>query len=347
MKGGFVERRQYLLKKIGWSLFTILFVLVLNFFLFRILPGDPARAGVKDPRLKKEAIEAIQVRFGLDKPIINCFESLNPVKLGNCAINPLETQFFIYVGNLLRGELGISYHTNRPVAAILAERLWNTILLIGAGQILSIVVGVIFGIFAAWKARTVIDYGALLTSLLAWSLPTFWLGIILLFWGSAHGLPIGGKATPGMSSMPWTDQWADVFKHMLLPTLTYTIVYMGEYTLIMRSSLLDVLAEDYILTAKAKGLNTFQILKDHALKNAMLPLVTVIAINLGFTVAGALQIEAVFSWPGLGGAIYESVVRRDYPVLQGAFLLIAVAVILANLIADLTYSYLDPRVQSE
>ncbi len=342
-----MERRQYLLKKIGWSLFTILFVLVLNFFLFRILPGDPARAGVKDPRLKKEAIEAIQVRFGLDKPVVNCFESLNPVKLGSCTVNPLETQFFIYVGNLLRGELGISYHTNRPVAAILAERLWNTILLIGAGQILSIIVGVILGIFAAWKARTAIDYGALLTSLLAWSLPTFWLGIILLFWGSANGLPIGGKATPGSSTLPPVQQWTDIFQHMLLPTLTYTIVYMGEYTLIMRSSLLDVLAEDYILTAKAKGLSTFQILKDHALKNAMLPLVTVIAINLGFTVAGALQIEAVFSWPGLGGAIYESVVRRDYPVLQGAFLLIAVAVILANLIADLTYSYLDPRVQSE
>jgi peptide/nickel transport system permease protein len=122
---------------------------------------------------------------------------------------------------------------------------------------------------------------------------------------------------------------------------------MGEYMLIMRSSLLDVLSEDYILTAKAKGLSTFQILKDHALKNAMLPLVTVIAINLGFTVAGALQIETVFSWPGLGGSIYESVNRRDFPVLQGTFLLIAVSVILANLIADLTYSYLDPRVQSE
>ena len=134
---------------------------------------------------------------------------------------------------------------------------------------------------------------------------------------------------------------------MLLPTLTYTIVFMGEYMLIMRSSLLDVLSEDYILTAKAKGLSTFQILKDHALKNAMLPLVTIIAINLGFTVAGALQIETVFSWPGLGYTIFESVNRRDFPVLQGTFLLIAVSVILANLIADLTYSYLDPRVQSE
>jgi peptide/nickel transport system permease protein len=150
-----------------------------------------------------------------------------------------------------------------------------------------------------------------------------------------------------MSSQPFFARAGDVLRHMFLPTLTYTIVYMGEYMLIMRSSLLDVLSEDYILTAKAKGLSTFQVLKDHALKNAMLPLVTVIAINLGFTMAGAVQIESVFSWPGLGGAVYEAVNRRDFPVLQGAFLLIAVAVILANLIADLMYSYLDPRVQTE
>ena len=336
-----------ILQKAFWALFTILFVIVLNFFLFRVLPGDPARAGIRDPRLKKEAIEILQTRFGLDKPVINCFESLNPIKVGSCTVNPLETQFFIYVRNLLQGELGISYHTNRPVGEILAERLWNTVLLIGVGQILAIIIGVALGVFAAWKARTSVDYSAVLLSLLAWSLPTFWLGIILLFWGSANGFPLAGKATPGMSSMPLLQQWGDIAWHMFLPTLTYTIVYMGEYTLIMRSSLMDVLSEDYILTAKAKGLSMFQILKDHALKNAMLPLVTVIAINLGFTVAGAIQIEAVFSWPGLGSAIYEAVVRRDYPVLQGAFLLIAVAVIIANLLADLTYSYLDPRVKVE
>lgn len=342
-----MNRYRYLLRKIGWSVFTILFVLILNFFLFRILPGDPARALVKDPRMKAEAREALRIRFGLDKPVINCFETLTPLKLGDCRVNPLDTQFFIYIKNLFQGELGVSYKTNRPVADILMERLWNTILLIGAGQILSIVVGVAFGVFAAWKARTAIDYGALITGLVAWSLPTFWLGIILLFWGSNHGFPIGGKATPGASTYPLFFQIGDVARHMVLPTLTYIIVFMGEYMLVMRSSLLDVLAEDYILTAKAKGLSNFQILKDHALKNAMLPIVTIIAINLGFTVAGVIQIESVFSWPGLGGAIFEAVESRDYPVLQGTFLLIAVSVILANLLADLTYSYLDPRVQSE
>lgn len=342
-----MDRTRAVLRKAAWSVFTIFFVIILNFFLFRVLPGDPARAGIRDPRLNKDAIEALRIKFGLDKPVINCFETLNPVKFGDCAVNPMETQFFIYARNLLQGELGISYHTNRPVIDILGERLWNTILLIGVGQILSILLGVAFGVFAAWRARTPLDYGAVSVSLVAWSLPTFWLAILLLFWGSTIGLPVAGKATPGMSSYPLLQQWGDIARHMFLPTLTYTIVYMGEYTLIMRSSLLDVLSEDYILTAKAKGLNAFQILRDHAMKNAMLPLVTVIAINLGFTVAGVIQIESVFSWPGLGSAIYEALVRRDFPMLQGAFLLIAITVILANLLADLTYTYLDPRVRAE
>lgn len=341
-----MKRSRYFARKFAWALVTILFVITLNFFLFRVLPGDPARAGIHDPRLKKEAIEAIRVRYGLDKPVINCFQSLNPVELGDCFINPLETQFFIYVGNLLQGELGISYHTNRPVADMLGEMLWNTLLLIGLGQILAIILGMTLGILAAWKAKTSIDYSAFLFSLTAWSLPTFWLGIILLFIGSSRwGLPIGGRITPGMSDGDTWQQIVDVGRHMILPTITFTIVFLGEYMLIMRSTVLDVLSEDYILTAKAKGVSTFQILKDHALRNAMLPMVTIIALNLGFTVSGAIQIESVFSWPGLGGAIYTAVGRRDYPMLQGAFLLIAVSVIFANLAADLLYSYLDPRVQ--
>ncbi|HNB52313.1 MAG TPA: ABC transporter permease, partial [Anaerolineales bacterium] len=225
-----MSRSRYLLRKTGWALFTVLFVFVLNFFLFRVLPGDPARAGVRDPRMTKEAVEAIRVRFGLDKPVINCFESLNPIKLGSCAVNPLDTQFFIYVANVLRGEWGVSYHANRPVWDILVERLWNTLLLIGAGQILAIIVGMGLGILSAWKARTAIDYTALLVSLLAWSLPTFWLGIILLFWGStALGLPIGGKETAGGFFTSTWEVWKDIGAHLLLPTITYTIVYMGEY----------------------------------------------------------------------------------------------------------------------
>lgn len=338
---------RYLFQKIAWALLTVLFVIVLNFFLFRVLPGDPARSGIRDPRLTQTAQQAIRARFGLDKPVINCLASLNPPTTGDCLINPLDTQFFVYIGNLLRGELGISYHTNRPVAEILGERLGNTVLLIGAGQFLAIVLGMALGILAAWRANTSFDYSALVFSLMAWSLPTFWLGIILLFWGSRYfGLPLGGMITAGATFATGWDRIIDVGRHLLLPTLTYTIVFLGEYMLIMRSTLLDVLTEDYIRTAKAKGLSTSRILREHALGNAMLPMVTIIALNLGFTVAGAIQIETVFSWPGLGGAIFEAVNRRDYPMLQGVFLLIAVSVVFANLAADLLYSYLDPRVKA-
>lgn len=341
-----MRRWSFLLNKIKWAVISILFVIVLNFFLFRILPGDPVRAGIRDPRLTAQAQEALRVKYGLDKPVINCFESLNPLRTGPCLVNPLETQFFIYVGNLLRGELGISYHTNRPVASMLATFLWNTVLLIGFAQILSIFLGITAGLVAAWKSRTAIDYVTLIFSLVAWSLPTFWLGIVLLFAGSTWlGLPVGGKLSIGQYYSGGGEKLLDLLRHLILPTITLTVVVMGEYMLIMRSTVLEVLSEDYILTAKAKGLRTFQILKDHALRNAMLPMVTIIALNLGFTVSGAIQIESVFSWPGLGLAIFEAVGRRDYPMLQGAFLLIAVSVIFANLLADLLYSYLDPRVQ--
>ena len=342
-----MSRATYAANKIGWATGTILIVLVLNFFLFRVLPGDPARSGVKDPRLTAEAQEGLRQRFGLDLPVLNCFVSINPVKLGPCWVNPLETQFGRYLTNLVTGNFGISYHSGRPVAEELANRLASTVLLIGAGQIFAIVLGMSLGIVAAWKSGTALDYAALGFSLVAWSLPTFWLGIILLFWGSTHlGLPMGGRSTPGAVFATPGDALMDTLRHMFLPTLTYTIIFLGEYMLIMRSSLLDVLSEDYILTAKAKGLNNLQILKDHALRNALLPMVTIIALNLGFTVAGALQIETVFSWPGLGGAIYEAVQRRDYPMLQGAFLLLAISVVIANTLADLLYLTLDPRVKA-
>lgn len=342
-----MSRLSYLGKKLKWALISILFVIVLNFFLFRVLPGDPARAGIRDPRLTAEAVQAIRVRYGLDRPVINCFNTLNPLRMGNCLINPFETQFFIYVSNLARGELGISYHTNRPVANMLGEALLNTLLLIGVGQVVSIFFGVMLGLVAAWKSRTVIDVSALLASLLAWSLPTFWLGIMLLFAGSAWlGLPLAGKLSIGMNYNSGWDKLVDVMRHMLLPTLTYTIIMLGEYMIIMRSTVLEVLSEDYILTAKAKGLRTGQILINHALRNALLPMVTIVALNLGFTVAGAIQIETVFSWPGLGLSVFEAVQRRDYPLLQGGFLLIAVSVIFTNLLAEMLYSYLDPRVKA-
>lgn len=340
-----MKRFRFTLKKVGWALLTIALVVVLNFFLFRIMPGDPARAGMRDPRLSKENIEAIAARFGTDKPVIPCFESLNPVKAGSCLVNPLETQFFIYLKNLLHGELGVSFFTQEPVAEIIATRLTNTVILIFTAEVLAIVLGISLGTIASWKSNTPIDRGTLTVSLIFYSVPTFWFGMIMLILGSKLGLPLGGMVTAGMEHATLLKKWLDIGKHLLVPGFTYMIIVMGQYVIIMRSTLLDILSEDYILTAKAKGLNSFQILKDHAMKNAMLPMVTIIALNLGFAVAGAIQTESVFSYPGIGLAIYEAVSKRDYPLLQGSFLVIAISVVAANLIADLLYSYLDPRVE--
>ena len=205
----------------------------------------------------------------------------------------------------------------------------------------------VLGLLAGWKRKTPIDVGALTFSLIAWATPTFWLGIILLAAGSTWlGLPTGGIVSPANVGKPLYTVIPDLARHLILPTFTLTILYLGEYMLIMRSSILEVLSEDYILTAKAKGMSNWQVLMRHALKNAMLPIVTLIALNLGFTVSGAIYIEAVFSYDGLGKLFQDALTKQDYPLLQGAFLLLAVSVILANMLADILYTYLDPRVKA-
>jgi peptide/nickel transport system permease protein len=325
----------FILRRVGLALLTICFVAVLNFFLFRVLPGDPARV-IRDPRMTREAQEAIQRRFGLDKPLLIGTEG-----------NPLDSQFFRYLGNLARGDLGISFNFNRPVSDLLRERLINTVMLVLTGELLAIAIGMALGVVAAYRRGGPLDVGVLLFGLFTWALPTFFLGIILLIVGSAYlGLPVGGIRTPGASYSGWWDALLDRGRHLLLPTLTLTIVLLGQYLLVMRSSLLEVLGEDYILTAKAKGLSDGAVLRDHAMRNAMLPMVALIALTLGFTVSGSILIESVYSWPGLGSAVFEAVGRRDYPMLQGAFLLFSVSVILANTAADLLYAVLDPRVRN-
>ncbi len=325
----------YILRRLGLALLTIAFVAVLNFFLFRVLPGDPARI-VQDPRLTSEAREAIRQRFGLDKPL-----------LVGAAGAPFDSQFFRYLGGLVRGDLGISFNFNRPVADLLRERLVNTVLLVLAGEVLAIVLGIALGVVAAWRRGSALDTGLLVFGLFTWALPTFFLGIILLIVGSTFfGLPVGGIRTPGMVYANWWEQVLDVGRHLILPTITLTIILLGQFLLIMRSSLLDVLGEDYILTARAKGLSDSQVLRNHAMGNAMLPMVALVALTLGFVVSGSILIESVFSWPGLGSAVFEAVGRRDYPMLQGAFMLFTVSVVLANTAADLLIAALDPRVRS-
>jgi peptide/nickel transport system permease protein len=332
-------RGGYLVRKIGWALVTVFVVITFNFFLFRILPGDPAKSGMRDPRLNPAAVEALRVRFGLDKPVFINLEGGNP----------LDTQFTAYLGALARGDLGTSYaFRDQEVAELVGRALANTLWLVLPSQLLSIVIGSGLGLLAAWRRGRPLDVVALIISLFLWSLPTFFLGIILLVAGANwFGLPTAGRVTIGVEYDSFWDQAVDVMRHLLLPTLTLTLVLLGEYMLIMRSSVLDVFGEDYILTARAKGLSTYRIIRYHALRNAMLPMVTLIALNLGFTVAGAIQVESVYSWPGLGALTVNAVADRDYAVLQGAFLLIAVSVVVANLIAELVYGWLDPRVSED
>lgn len=308
---------------------TVLIVLVINFVLFRILPGDPVRAVIgRNVRISPEIQQSLRVQFGLDKPVF-------------------PDQFLDTMGQWAQGNLGISWSLRQPVKDVLLAKLANTVLLVGLGQIFSIVLGILLGLLAGWKRKTPIDVGALTFSLIAWATPTFWLGIILLAAGSTWlGLPTGGIVSPANVSQPLYAVLPDLGRHLILPTLTLTILYLGEYMLIMRSTILEVLSEDYILTALAKGMSQWQVLMRHALKNAMLPIVTLIALNLGFTVSGAIYIETVFSYDGLGNLFQSALTKQDYPLLQGAFLLLAISVILANMIADVLYTYLDPRVKA-
>jgi len=332
MKG----RGAYLGAKVGWALLTLALVIIFNFVLFRILPGDPARSVAHDPRISPETVAALTARFGLDKPLFLALDG------GNW----FDSQFFAYLGRLAAGDLGVSYaFRDRPVVDMLGLGLVNTLWLVLPANVLAIVVGVLAGLVAAWRRGTPLDAGALTVGLILWAVPTFFLGIILLFLGAAwFDLPTAGKQTIGAEFASFWEWAGDLLRHLLMPTLTFTLVLLGEYLLIMRSSVIEIFSEDYILTAKAKGLSTFRIVRDHALRNAMLPMVTLIAINLGFIVSGAIQIESVFSWPGLGELTVNAVRQRDYPVLQGAFLLLAVSVVVANLIAELIYGWLDPRV---
>jgi len=337
-----MQRGQYLLRKTAFALITLVVVVIFNFFLFRIIPGDPIAMMLHNTRLDREAKERVRADFGLDKPTWIDIERLKEGDLEGA----FDSQFFTYIANTAKGNFGISFTHRSDVRDLLSERIWRTLVLVVGGELLAIVFGIILGLIAAWRRGTRLDAGILVFALFSWALPTFFLGIIMLLVFRGN-LPVGGMVTPGLKPEHGWEFWKDVGRHLILPTITLAVVHTGEYILIMRSSILEVLTEDFILTAKAKGLNTFQIFRDHALKNAMLPMVTIIALTLGFTVGGAIQVETVFSWPGIGRLMFEAVAKRDYPLLQGTFLLLAASVIAANFLAEVLYSVLDPRVKND
>ena len=321
-------RKKRLLKKIMYAIITIFFVLVFNYFLFRILPGDVVSMLSRNPKITPEMIENIRAAYGLDLPWYE--------------------QFFIYLRDLVTGNLGASFTYKKPVIEVIGGKILPTILLLGVAEVFAIIIGIFFGIISAWKRGKPIDAGLLTTSLLLYSMPVFWFGMILvlIFSATLQLLPTGGMVTPGRL---FADSWlkmADIGKHMIMPVICMSLAMVGEYAIMMRSTMIDVLQEDYITTARAKGFNENYVLRKHALPNAMLPMITIIAINLSLIVGGAIQIETVFSWPGLGNLMYTALNNRDYPLLQGLFLIITVSVVIANVLADLLYELVDPRVKS-
>jgi peptide/nickel transport system permease protein len=335
------QRLDYLIRRFAFSGITLIAVLIFNFFLFRIVPGDPVQM-LMSPRMTTDTRERIRHEFGLDKPIwlnIQAWQETGKME----AI--FDTQFFYYARNLTRGELGDSFRQRKPVAELLGNRIGPTVLLIAAGQIMGILLGTFFGLLAAWKKKSTFDALTMFVSLTLWALPPFWLGIIMLIMARGH-LPMGGLLTPGTIYASNWDKIQDIGSHLILPSISLALMMVGVYVLIVRNTTLEVLADDYILSAKAKGLSPLQVLRSHALRNASLPLVTIVAMDLGYAIGGSIQIETIFSWPGLGRLMFDAIGQRDYPVLQAVFLLLAVVVIGANLMADLTYAILDPRIKT-
>jgi peptide/nickel transport system permease protein len=261
---------------------------------------------------------------------------------------PLYMQYLIYVLNTLEGNLGTSFSYRVPVAGMVLDRLWNSVVLMGSSAIIAILIGSSMGVLAAWKRGSKKDKFLMNFSLGLNCMPMFWIGMLMIvvFAVEFHIFPTSGMYTYATNFTNPFDYLLNMLWHIALPLITATLVWLGTFCIIMRSSMVDVLTEDYMLTAKAKGLSNREMLKDHAIKNALLPLVTVIAVNLGMVVGGGVQTETVFAWPGIGRLMYDALSSRDYPVLQGAFLVLAIGVIVANFIADILYSYLDPRVRT-
>jgi peptide/nickel transport system permease protein len=330
-----VARRRSYLRYVGSKVLgafgSLCFVLVLNFFLFRVLPGDPARTLGRGRFRTEEQLEAFRHTYGLDQS--------------------LPHQFLTYIGNTLTGHLGVSLRYRVPVSQLISERLGTTLLLVGSSTILAMVIGVYIGMIGAWNRGGPFDRFSTGSTLTLYSMPEWWLGLLLIAMfavgmgpfpgifptGGLHSLDVDPNSLKGYLDTAW---------HLTLPVLTLTLAFLAEYSLVMRSSLLDELGEDYLTTARAKGLRDVEVRRRHAVRNALLPTTTLSAISLGYVVSGAITIETVFSIPGLGLLAQEALSIPDYWVLQGTFLVAAAGVILANLVANLLYGVLDPRVRT-
>lgn len=319
--------RSYILSRLAWGALIILSILVLNFLIVHMVPGDPLQALVGDFPVPPGYAEQIRADFGLDKPI--------------------TTQLGLYLFNLAQGNLGFSFANRMPVLDLITARLGPTMLLMIPSLFFAAVLGVVLGVTAAPRAGSVQDSALTAISLFGYSVPVFWLGQMLVIVFAIH---LGWLPVQGMTSMReelhGIDAVLSVLRHLVLPGFSVMIFYIAIVSRVARASVAEALHHDFVLTAKAKGLSRRAVLWRHVLPNAMIPVITVIGYNFGHSLTGAILVETVFGWPGIGSLFITSISNRDYPVLQGIFLLAAVSVVVINILTDLLYAFLDPRVRS-
>jgi len=318
----------YIMKRTVSRVITFAVVISLLFFLARSAGADPfERYLSEDPRIPLEQIQRLRARFGLDKP--------------------LHMQYFDFLWNTLNGEFGYSLYYKRPVFDVVMERLPYTLFLMGISVVLSTIVSFVLGVYFAYKRGTKVDTWGTNICMFVRSTPHFWLGMLLLLAFAYYWpiFPLFGALTPGVEHENSFEFLKDLLFHYTLPLTTLLVRQIGMYVLYMRNSTVEVLGEDYMVTAKAKGVPKMSIMFKHAARNAMLPMVTVTAMRFGFMVNGAILTETVFSLPGTGRLIYQSIMNDDFFLLQGAFFIISITVLAANLVADLLCAWLDPRIK--
>ena len=313
---------KYTLKRLLIAIPTFLGITILAYFILNLAPGSPLDAMLVDPRITAAELECKRIALGLDKPVI--------------------VQYFNWFKMLLQGDLGFSYSTQRPVADMILERLPATATLAGASMVFSLLIAIPLGIFAATKPNSKRDYISGGISMLMMATPNFFVGLVFIYFFAIvfQILPSGGM----YSSAGGAKTFADLAKHMIMPCMVLSFQQIGNWVRHMRSGMLEVMQEDYIRTARSKGLKQKMVIIKHGLKNALIPVITIIGMSIPSLVGGAVVTEQVFGWPGVGSLMVTAIEARDYPVIMGVTVMIAVAVLLANILTDLAYGLVDPRI---
>ena len=345
---------RYVVRRLITLVPTLLGVTIVIFLFLRLIPGDPAVAMLGE-HAATENVERIREQLGLNRPLFFDREALQEGDVGRF----FDSQYVRYLGRLLQGDMGQSIHRRIPIAATLGERFPATAELAAVSILIGAVVGVVAGIVSAARRNSIIDTTSMVGSLAGVSIPIYWLGLmeIMVFAVILQWLPAGGRLDPAIKLETVTNFYVldailtgnmealvDVLKHLALPAIALATHPMSIIARMTRSSMLEVLQEDYVRTAHAKGLRERVVLFRHALKNAFLPVITIIGLQTGTLLAGAILTETIFSWPGIGKWVYDGILARDYPIVQGGTLVIAIIFVGVNLLVDVSYAFLDPRI---